>query len=324
MNELISVIVPVYEVEAYLDHCVESIVNQTYFNLEIILVDDGSPDRCPEMCDAWAQKDGRIKVIHKKNGGLSDARNAGMQIASGEYVGFVDSDDWIAAEMYEKLLNALQRDGSDIAACSVIMVWEDERTEKLLTVKETALLDCAQAEKALLEESLLKQPVWYKLYKNALIRDIPFEVGKFHEDVYWSYQAVGNASKISIIDYVGYFYRQRASGIMGEKYNVKRLDAIEAYERRYRYLSEYFPILETKARINLIENCVYHGQKVLRFLPRGEQEQAIAYLNKVKGRYHIKREEYRNMKMTHRLWLDLARVSLTGVCMIKNCLGIGK
>ncbi len=324
MDDLISVIVPVYKVEAYLNHCVESIVNQTYINLEIILVDDGSPDRCPKMCDAWAARDKRIRVIHKENGGLSDARNAGIQIASGKYMGFVDADDWIAAEMYERLLNVLRKDDSDIAACSVVMVWEDGDWEKLLTVKETALLDSDQAEKALMEETLLKNPVWYKLYKTASVRDIPFEKGKQHEDVYWSYQAVGKAQKVSIIDYVGYFYRQRTSSIMGAPYSMKRLDVIEAYERRYHYLAENFPSLEKRARINIIENCVYHGQMVLLYLTGEEQRQAMTYLNEVKERYHISRSEYRNMKVTHRLWLDLARVSLTGVCRIKNSLRIGK
>lgn len=324
MDDLISVIVPVYGVETYLDHCVESIVNQTLFNLEIILVDDGSPDRCPKMCDEWAERDKRIKVIHKENGGLSDARNVGIQIASGKYIGFVDSDDWIAAEMYERLLNVMLKDGSDIAACSAIMVWEDEKREKLLTVRETALLNSVQAEKALMDETLLKHPVWYKLYKTAMIRDIPFEKGKQHEDVYWSYQAVGKAQKVSIVDYVGYFYRQRTSSIMGGTYSLKRLDVIEAYERRYHYLAENFPSLEKRARINVIEYCVYHGQMVLLYLTGEEQKRAMTYLNEVKGRYHIRRSEYRDMKLTHRLWIDLARVSLTGVCRIKNSLGIGK
>lgn len=107
---MISVIVPVYKVEPYLDRCVRSIVEQTYTDLEIILVDDGSPDNCPAICDAWAERDSRVKVIHKQNGGLSDARNAGMDIATGEYIGFVDSDDWIAPEMYQILYNMLQRD----------------------------------------------------------------------------------------------------------------------------------------------------------------------------------------------------------------------
>ena len=103
MEELISVIVPIYKVEAYLERCIRSIVNQTYKNLEIILVDDGSPDSCPDICDVWKEKDDRIKVIHKKNGGLSDARNAGMQIMTGTYISYIDSDDWVANDMYEKM-----------------------------------------------------------------------------------------------------------------------------------------------------------------------------------------------------------------------------
>jgi len=111
-QQKISVIVPVYKVEAFLDRCVQSIANQSYRNLEIILVDDGSPDNCPALCDAWSERDSRIKVVHKQNGGLSDARNAGMAIATGEFMGFVDSDDWIATDMYQHLYDLLEADGS--------------------------------------------------------------------------------------------------------------------------------------------------------------------------------------------------------------------
>jgi glycosyltransferase involved in cell wall biosynthesis len=113
----ISIIVPVYKVEKYLDKCVESLVNQTYKNLEIILVDDGSPDECPKICDAWAKKDSRIKVSHKANGGLSEARNTGMDIATGDYIGFVDSDDYVSEEMYNILVKIIEENDADISAC---------------------------------------------------------------------------------------------------------------------------------------------------------------------------------------------------------------
>ena len=127
MNQtpLISVIVPIYHVEQYLTRCVESLVNQTYSNFEIILVDDGSPDNCPKMCDDWAKKNSRIKVIHKENGGLSDARNAGMQIANGDVISFIDSDDWIDPKFFEVMLNVMQDDESDIVSCGVKWVDED-------------------------------------------------------------------------------------------------------------------------------------------------------------------------------------------------------
>lgn len=114
--ELISVIIPIYKVEEYLDHCIKSIVEQTYRKLEIILVDDGSPDKCPLKCDEWAERDGRIRVIHKKNGGLSDARNVGMSIAKGSYISFIDSDDWISPDFYEKLYRSITDSNAQIAA----------------------------------------------------------------------------------------------------------------------------------------------------------------------------------------------------------------
>ena len=121
MNPLISVIVPIYNVEKYLARCVDSIVNQTYKNLEIILVDDGSPDRCPQMCDDYAEKDSRIKVVHKKNGGLSDARNAGMAVATGEYISFIDSDDWIETSMFELLINNIFQYDCEISCGGIIL-----------------------------------------------------------------------------------------------------------------------------------------------------------------------------------------------------------
>ena len=320
---MISVIVPVYKVEPYLDRCVKSVVDQTFSDLEIILVDDGSPDNCPAMCDAWAARDSRVRVIHKPNGGLSDARNAGMAAATGEYISFVDSDDWIAAEMLERLIQALERDQSDIAACAVEMVWEDGTPSELLTVQTNCILDRHEAQKALLEESLLKQPVWYKLYRSQIVSGTPFEVGKFHEDVFWSYQAVGNAEKVSIIDYIGYYYAQRSGSIMGEGYSLKRLDAIEAYEKRYRYISVHFPELETKAQISIINACIYNGQMALKWLPPKDKRVVMNYLKNTIMEYSNDKIAHVHMKLTHQLWLRMAKVSLTVVCTIRNALRIG-
>ena len=122
---LISIIIPVFRVEKYLDQCIRSVCGQTYANLEIILIDDGSPDKCPGICEQWGEKDRRVKVIHKINGGLSDARNAGMKTATGVYVGFIDSDDWISPEMYERLLSAMESNRCDIACCAVEKFWDD-------------------------------------------------------------------------------------------------------------------------------------------------------------------------------------------------------
>lgn len=320
---LISVIVPVYNVGEYLNRCIESIVTQTYTKLEIILVDDGSSDDCPELCDLWAEKDARIKVIHKQNGGLSDARNKGMALATGEYISFIDSDDWIASEFYERLYTAIKQDGSDLAACTVCMVWEDGSPEKLLTVRENLVLNRNQAQLALLEETKLKQPVWYKLYKTDLIKDIPFEFGKYHEDVFWSYQAIGKAKSVSLIDYIGYFYWQRKGSIMSDGFSLKRLDALEALKKRIVYIKTNFPDLQSKALIALWESCIYNGQMTLRYLESENMACAFRVLKSAMRDYPICYSDYKNMKISHRIWLILSKVSLKGTCKLKNILNIG-
>lgn len=318
--ELISVIVPVYKVEAYLDKCVSSIANQTYTSLEIILVDDGSPDNCPAMCDAWAERDSRIRVIHKPNGGLSDARNAGMVIATGELMAFVDSDDWIAPDMYEYLYQRLTEDNSDIAACGVQMVWEDKTPSRTLVREGSCVLNQEEAMRALIEESWLKQPVWYKLYKTALVRDILFPKGKYHEDVFWSYQAVGRAKKVSVSDRIGYYYLQRGGSIMGEGYSVKRLDAIEAKEQRCAYMRKRFPALSALSIKDLWFTCIYQGQMALRDLDEKTGTQAMAFLRSVLKSNPVATD---GCTWKERIWLHMARLDLRMTCRLRMWLRIG-
>lgn len=317
---LISVIVPVYKVEPYLDKCISSIVNQTYKNLEIILVDDGSPDNCPAMCDAWAEKDSRIRVIHKTNGGLSDARNAGMAVATGELMAFVDSDDWIAPDMYEHLYRRLAEDNSDIAACGVQMIWEDKTPSRALTREGSCVLNQEEAMQAIIEESWLKQPVWYKLYKTALVRDILFPKGKYHEDVFWSYQAVGRAQRVSVLDHIGYYYLQRGGSIMGEGYSLKRLDAVEAKVQRCAYIQERLPALSPLAVKDLWFTCIYQGQLALRALDKAEAEKILTNFENIMETHPFQTE---GCSIKEKLWLNMAKSSLAVACRIRNALKIG-
>lgn len=317
---LISVIVPVYKVEPYLDKCISSTVNQTYRNLEIILVDDGSPDNCPAMCDAWAEKDSRIRVIHKTNGGLSDARNAAMAVATGELMAFVDSDDWIVPDMYEYLYQRLTEDNSDIAACGVQMVWEDKKLCRMLTRAGNCVLNQEEAMRAIIEESWLKQPVWYKLYKTALVRDILFPVEKYHEDVFWSYQAVGRAKKVSVSDHIGYYYLQRGGSIMGEGYSLKRLDAIEGKVQRCAYMQERFPALSALSIKDLWFTCIYQGQLALRTLDKAEAEKILAYFENIMEMHPFKMKE---CSAKEKLWINMAKSNLMAACRVRNALKIG-
>ena len=227
MEELISVIVPIYKVEAYLERCIRSIVNQTYKNLEIILVDDGSPDSCPDICDVWKEKDDRIKVIHKKNGGLSDARNAGMQIMTGTYISYIDSDDWVANDMYEKMMYAIKKNDADICECQfektagIVKSNKEQKTDKVTILKKEEAL------KAVVEEKI-NPVVWNKIYKREIVDQLYFEKGKYNEDEFWTYQVVEKAEKIVQIEDVGYYYFFREDSIINETYSISKIRRIRS------------------------------------------------------------------------------------------------
>lgn len=183
-QELISIIVPVYKVEKYLDECLESIVSQTYSNLEIILVDDGSPDRCPQLCDEWATKDSRIKVIHKPNGGLSDARNVGIESAEGQYLMFVDSDDFLAHNACETLYTLIHKSGAEIS-CGGVYRYTDGSRKKIFNrcIKN----DCTVYSGLEALKHVLKWEcdcsAWGKLYRRDTIKDLRFIKGRYNEDM---------------------------------------------------------------------------------------------------------------------------------------------
>ena len=320
----ISVVVPIYNVDAFLDCCIQSIVAQSYKNLEIILVDDGSPDNCPAMCDAWAERDSRIKVIHKKNGGLSDARNAGMAVASGTYLSFVDSDDWIAPEMYQSLVFLLEKDHSDIAACGVEMVWDGEEKRAMLTPTGDCILEKEEAMRSIIQETRLKQPVWYKLYRRTVVENILFPVGKYHEDVFWSYQVIGNARRVSVIDRPLYFYRQRTGSIMGKGFSLRRLDALEAYEARLKYVKEFFPQLMEETVLTTWFSCMYQQQMALRHLEPPQREYATQKIKKTCMYLKSVDLRMRRLPFKQKIWFNLSKINFLWTCKLRNQLRVGQ
>lgn len=250
----ISVIVPVYNVEPYLDKCVQSIVNQTYQNLEIILVDDGSPDNCPAMCDAWAKKDGRIQVIHKKNGGLSDARNAGMEAATGALISFIDSDDWIDLDFYQTLVDALLQTGADLSACDYRPVYgEEEIFEK--NPSDLHVCDGEEALTGLISNSGFRAIACNKLYRRELFREIRFPVGRYHEDEFVTYRILDAAEKLVYVDTPLYFYRQRSQSIM-DTISPKHLDVLDAYLDRLKLFRNKYPQIYQQDRLAFCVNCI--------------------------------------------------------------------
>lgn len=236
----ISVIVPVYKVENYLERCVRSIMAQTHSDLEIILVDDGSPDQCGRICDSLAEEDSRIQVIHKQNGGLSDARNVGLAHASAELIGFVDSDDHIAPTMYETLLRVMTDADADVSLCGFDYV--DEKTGEVN--REMAKL-CPLTDGVLDREQALSSldlsdwgyhfyvTAWNKLYKRSVLGDHPFPVGKYHEDEFAVHHIFARCQKIAVVQEPLYRYMQRQGSIMSEGIHTRSLDVIDAYYDRY-------------------------------------------------------------------------------------------
>ena len=206
---LVSIIIPIFKVEQYLRPCVDSVINQTYKNLEIILVDDGSPDKCPEICDDYATKDQRIKVIHKRNGGLSDARNSGIEMANGNYLSFVDSDDIIHNQMIEMLMKPLLEDVDlKISACQLVRFSED------IIIPYCEVIHFSTID----YNEFLTKPLYMvavgKVYKKNLFNDIKYPIGRVHEDEFTTYKICYLAKKIAYTESQFYFYRQREGSIM--------------------------------------------------------------------------------------------------------------
>ena len=215
MNPLISVIVPVYKVETYLPKCLDSIVNQTYKNLEIILVDDGSPDNCPAMCDEWAEKDDRILVIHQTNGGISAARNAGLEKMQGQYLLFVDSDDWIAPDTIACLYERIVRDHSDMAMGHTVKVYPDGTTElAYATWSKNQVITGTTAIADLGKEQTLSCTVWGKLLKRSVYEKLRFPIIRRAEDLWIFPEILDRCDKISLENSVFYYYYQRSNSIM--------------------------------------------------------------------------------------------------------------
>lgn len=323
MNPLISVIVPVYNVEDYLDRCVHSITRQTYKNLEIILVDDGSTDSSGEKCDVWTKKDNRIRVIHKENGGLSDARNAGLDIVSGEYIGFVDSDDYLNKNMYQFLFDCIQKTNSDIAECKWIK-FEDEKEINVFTTETESEYKVFSPEDALIElivERDLKQTVVNKLYKRSVI-SVLFPTERINEDEFWTYQIFGNARKIAFVDIELYYYFQRNSSIMHIKYSPKRLDGVEARKERMFYIEQKYPSIYNNACLSYLWSCFYHFQVICRNNDIDVDYQHRNTLYNEYNKYYCK--DAINVKpLKQRVWMKLFKLFPNFTCKIRNALKIG-
>jgi glycosyltransferase involved in cell wall biosynthesis len=230
MKPLVSVIVPIYKVEKYLNRCVDSIIQQSYSNLEIILVNDGSPDNCGVICDDYAMIDERIRVIHKENGGLSDARNSGIDISQGRYITFIDSDDFIQSDYVKKMIDIVINEECDIVQSEFIMGKSDHFDDS----SQTETIEFFN-NKNVFYGRKLNITAWAKLYDSNLFCDIRFPIGKIYEDEYVTYKLAYKSKKIALISDKLYYYFQSPVSITRGQKNNNSLDFLEAYSQRINF-----------------------------------------------------------------------------------------
>lgn len=240
---LISVIVPIYHVEKYLSRCIDSIIDQTYQNLEIILVDDGSNDGCPAICDEYAQKDNRIVVIHKENGGVSDARNKGVDASKGEYIGFVDPDDYIHRDMYRILMDTILKNSADACICSYKYVYDGRPKEEDVTFENDIHTDIKSGKSIQYfyyssDKKLELTVPWNKLYKKELFRGYRYPLGRIFEDEATTFKFLYRCEKVCLIDIPLYYYLQRNDSIIGVMNGQRDSKVVEAYLERIDFYHE--------------------------------------------------------------------------------------
>ncbi|WP_314006993.1 glycosyltransferase family 2 protein [uncultured Streptococcus sp.] len=283
-EEKISIIVPVYNVEAYLERCVESILKQTYTNLEILLVNDGSTDKSGELCDKLALRDHRIRVIHKENGGLSDARNRGIDEASSNLIGFIDSDDYIDEDMYETLYRQMVASKADLSMCGHYDVYHQIPEKQVAEIKTWELMP-EEAIKMVMEAKILSVTAVNKLYKKALFEQLRFRIGKIAEDAFIMVDLIHQCSKIVATNEKKYYYVHRENSITTQKFSLKFLNVIEAYEQNAKIISENYPDLYDVAIMRLNWAYFYVLDRLLvdnDFKDKVLEDRLISYLKKNK------------------------------------------
>lgn len=261
---MISVIVPVYKVEQYLRECLDSILEQTYRDFELILVDDGSPDDSPRICEEYAIKDSRVVVIHKSNGGLSDARNAGMKVAQGEYVTFIDSDDYIAKDYLAYLYTILKREQADISACSLCKVIDGIVYNECMCEHLIKYTPYTAIQSLLIEKDGISTSACGKLFKKTLFEnDICFPEGKLFEDLFTIYKLFDLSNVIIYSLSTKYYYRSTPNSIMNSPFSVKTLDILVAHDELERFVNDKYPILQTDVCNRKVRYCVSYLYRIL-------------------------------------------------------------
>lgn len=319
---LISIIVPVYNVEDYLDRCVDSIVNQTYNNLEIILVDDGSTDSSGTKCDEWREKDNRIIVIHKENGGQATARNEGLLIASGDLIGFVDSDDYIDEKMYESMNHILDDYKGDIVECNMHRFENQE--DRCVVSGSGNLIELNQKEAILdfVTQKHLQCTVPNMLLKADIAKNVQFDEGKTHEDILWPYRAYMLSKKVIYIDLTYYFYYQRQESTMNKAYSANRFDGLDALEFRANLVKKDYPEFYHFANRTYLGGCMYQYQFLCR-QPKSKEYEGYKRILHKRFCDGDRTALYKGVNLKYKIWYTMFIAFPRFTCWTRNTLRIG-
>lgn len=307
---LVSIIIPIYNVEKYLRECIDSVLKQTYNNLQIILVDDGSPDNCGSICDEYAEKDDRITVIHKENGGLSSARNEGIKIARGQYIGFVDSDDFIDENMYSNLMHNININNADIAICGRVYVYGDKnviRCKKNIYLK----MNSEEAINKMNTFGYYDVASWDKIYKRELFEGIEFPIGKLSEDWFTTYKLLDKAETIIYDSTPMYYYRQREKSIThSRKVNYNPIyaskEVLGLVEKKYPDSIIYAITAYVYANIGVYDNLILYDKE--------NNDEIKKVLINIKENYDL---VIKNKELSNKRILQLKLLKLSP--MIYNC-----
>lgn len=299
---LISVIVPVYNVgEKLINRCIESIIGQTYKNLEIILVDDGSTDNSGEVCDQWKNKDSKIKVIHQVNGGLSAARNTGTKNATGVYIVYVDSDDWIEGRMIECMYNALIDTKSDMSICGITMT-DEIKSDPFTWFENDCVLTRDEAYKKLIENKKITSHAWNKLYKQEIIKQVPFPEGKLYEDIRMMHEVFRRCMQVAVVKEHLYNYYRRPDSISALPKLHNKIEFSAAFADRYKYVNEFTPeysdlvLSQIASSISLsLVQCSFYKEDIKQH--RRELDEIKRFLNRKDVKQAIKNHYEKNIKI---------------------------
>lgn len=278
MDTLVSVIVPVYKVEKELIRCLDSILRQTYKNLEILLVDDGSPDQCPDICDLYGQRDDRIKVFHKENGGLSSARNYALDRTNGKYIAFVDSDDWIEEDFIESLLSNIEKENADISIMGYRMIWDSGKTLSYTRGDEYEVFDKNQAIRELFKQTKFQSMVCTNMYKREIFEEIRFPEGKVFEDTAISLETFKLCDRVVYCGEQKYMYYQREGTIFNSRFDVKKLAMLDYIQNMLNYSAQQGGIYNTEGEAFYLKSSLMLILQAYGFLEKPDVREAVKFL----------------------------------------------